>query len=493
MDRVEEILKKDGPMLSGALANRLERKYAISNTAARKAISRAKAPVQKLRAFPFNKNQVFCYLEEQYHSRRYKEMLYQSLKKESLNVAVILHALENSSNILKKDMLPIYSKSPVENTKGHRNFERIISDLVKQGILYEIEDEYYAISSEYSGEDYNLIYSRSEEQVARIAVNDFVSWAAKLNMIAYNSFKIFPDPAIFAHFKWFSTIPSYVTPLYDLKKKRPGFVVVDALIKSNITVEDVTFFVEKVKIIRNFKSIPYVAPVLLVNGVSNEALQYLKENKIVVGILSNLFDKRYTEILMNIYTVLQNATTVIMREPQKLEELMKEIAKNEGRFNNAMGDLFECMVGLLFNRSGSRYLELNKQIPNDRGGKYEMDVLVERDGRIMVIECKAYRGNVGKEYVEKWLSSRIPAFRKFLEGIYPGRKQEFSIWSLGGFDEEAAMLLEKHKTTAKKYKLSYLDKKAMCQYAKELNDKLFCEQIQKHFKEYGEEKIDSGA
>lgn len=212
MDRVEEILKKDGPMLSGALANRLERKYAISNTAARKAISRAKAPVQKLKAFPFNKNQVFCYLEEQYHSRRYKEMLYQSLKKESLNVAVILHALENSSNILKKDMLPIYSKSPVENTKGHRNFERIISDLVKQGILYEIEDEYYAISSEYSGEDYNLIYSRSEEQVARIAVNDFVSWAAKLNMIAYNSFKIFPDSAIFAHFKWFSTI-TFLLPI----------------------------------------------------------------------------------------------------------------------------------------------------------------------------------------------------------------------------------------------------------------------------------------
>ena len=42
MDRVEEILKKEGPMLSGALASRLERKYAISNTAARKAISRAK-------------------------------------------------------------------------------------------------------------------------------------------------------------------------------------------------------------------------------------------------------------------------------------------------------------------------------------------------------------------------------------------------------------------------------------------------------------------
>lgn len=348
MGRVEEILKKYGPMLSGKLANILEKNHSISNEAARQAISRARAPVQKLKVFPFNKNQVFCYLEEQYNSRLYRDKLYESLKKESLAVAVILHALENTNNIMKKSMLPIYSKSPIENTKGHRKFERMVSDLVGQGILYEIEGEYYAISSMYTGEDYNLTYSRSEEQIARIVVNDFISWATKLNVIAYNSFEIFPDSAIFAHFKWFSTIPSYVTPLYDLKKKRPGFVVVDVLVKSNITIEDVSFFVEKVNIIRNFKGLPSFAPVLLLNGVSNEALRYLKENKIVVGILSNLFDKKYTETLMNMYNVLRNATAVIMREPQKLEELIKEIAKSEGRFNNAMGDLFECMVGLFF-------------------------------------------------------------------------------------------------------------------------------------------------
>lgn len=489
MGRVEEILKKYGPMLSGKLANILEKNHSISNEAARQAISRARAPVQKLKVFPFNKNQVFCYLEEQYNSRLYRDKLYESLKKESLAVAVILHALENTNNIMKKSMLPIYSKSPIENTKGHRKFERMVSDLVGQGILYEIEGEYYAISSMYTGEDYNLTYSRSEEQIAKIVVNDFISWATKLNVIAYNSFEIFPDSAIFAHFKWFSTIPSYVTPLYDLKKKRPGFVVVDVLVKSNITIEDVSFFVEKVNIIRNFKGLPSFAPVLLLNGVSNEALRYLKENKIVVGILSNLFDKKYTETLMNMYNVLRNATAVIMREPQKLEELIKEIAKSEGRFNNAMGDLFECMVGLFFTRIGSRYIELNKQVSNGNGGKYEMDVLAERDGKVIVVECKAYRGKVDRDYVEKWLSSRIPVFRRFLEGIYPGKKFEFSIWSLGGFDESAKELLEKHKTTAKKYKLSYLNKKEIYQYAKDSNDKLFCEQIHKHFKEYGEELL----
>ena len=137
MGRVEEILKKYGPMLSGKLANILEKNHSISNEAARQAISRARAPVQKLKVFPFNKNQVFCYLEEQYNSRLYRDKLYESLKKESLAVAVILHALENTNNIMKKSMLPIYSKSPIENTKGHRKFERMVSDLVGQGILYD--------------------------------------------------------------------------------------------------------------------------------------------------------------------------------------------------------------------------------------------------------------------------------------------------------------------------------------------------------------------
>ena len=109
--------------------------------------------------------------------------------------------------------------------------------------------------------------------------------------------------------------------------------------------------------------------------------------------------------------------------------------------------------------------------------------------KVIVVECKAYRGKVDRDYVEKWLSSRIPVFRRFLEGIYPGKKFEFSIWSLGGFDESAKELLEKHKTTAKKYKLSYLNKKEIYQYAKDSNDKLFCEQIHKHFKEYGEELL----
>lgn len=317
MGRVEGVLKEFGPMISGKLATILEEKYGISNEAARKAVSRAMSPVQKIKVFPFNKNQVFCYLEEQYNTQAYRYSLYEALKTESISVSVIIQALENSKYIMRKSLLPIFSKSPITNVVGHRLFERIMSDLIKQGVLLETDEEYIAISPMYSGEEYNITYSRSEEQVEKIIVNDFVTWAAKINIIAYNSAKIFPEEGGFAHFKWFATIPSYVIPLYDGVKQRPGFVVVDVLFKMNASVDDVMFFVEKVNIIRNFKRVPAFAPILLLNSVSNEALKYLKENKVIVGILSNIFDKRYSETLINMYNVLRNTTAVLLKEPQK--------------------------------------------------------------------------------------------------------------------------------------------------------------------------------
>lgn len=46
MNEIAELLKTYGPMLSGDLARLYERIYGVSNEAARKAFSRANAPVK---------------------------------------------------------------------------------------------------------------------------------------------------------------------------------------------------------------------------------------------------------------------------------------------------------------------------------------------------------------------------------------------------------------------------------------------------------------
>ena len=45
MNRIEILLKQYGPMLSGDLAKKYEKKYNASNEAARKAISRARSQI----------------------------------------------------------------------------------------------------------------------------------------------------------------------------------------------------------------------------------------------------------------------------------------------------------------------------------------------------------------------------------------------------------------------------------------------------------------
>ena len=83
MDRVVNLLKKYGPMISGDLARKYEQIYNTSNEAARKAVSRSKSPVNKISNLRFDKNQKFYYLESQFMSNKYKENLLESIKNHS--------------------------------------------------------------------------------------------------------------------------------------------------------------------------------------------------------------------------------------------------------------------------------------------------------------------------------------------------------------------------------------------------------------------------
>lgn len=484
MNRIEILLKEYGPMLSGNLAQKYEKKYNTTNEAARKAISRARSPVQKLKFFPFEKNQIFCYLEEHFNTSIYKKVLYNLLKQHSSTIAPLLIALENNHGIISKDFFAIYSISPIKNTKGHRLFSRNIEDLLAAEIIYEYDTEHYVLNEAYSGIPFNLSHYNSYNRMCKIIISDFISWAAKLNLIAFNSATVYPNTAEFSHFQWNATCPSYMQPIYNCDKKTPGFLVADVLFKNQVSAADIAYFIGKINIIRHFKNAPNFLPVLLVNNVSPEALKLLKEHKVFIGILSNLYDSNYTRILSDIYNVFQNATAILLKDATKIDTLLESISKNEGRFNNAMGDLFEYMVGSFYTKLGVSYLEMNKLIPNDKGTKNELDILICKDNKIIAIECKATKSPLSFNYVQKWLSEIVPTFRKWIQNTYPQRKYEFQIWSLGGYDDQATELLNKHQKTVTKYTLSFYTKLDILNIAKEYNDHIFVNQIHKHFSEY---------
>ena len=334
-----------------------------------------------------------------------------------------------------------------------------------------------------NGPLYSIARAVGLETVKKQVVNDFASWAQNINLIGYDSAKVLSASAEFANFQWALTAPAYIQPLYDTEKIRPGFVVADIFYGRTATEEDINFFLDKLSVIRTFKKLPAFMPVFLVENITREALMILKENKVMVALIKNVFDEKYAKLLAEIVSVFSHSSAIISKNPEKIETLFSEIAKAEGRYNDIIGDMFELLVGYYYQHIGYRYLEIRKliQIP-DSNDKNEIDVLVERDGEIIIVECQATQSALDHIYVEKWLSQTIHRIRTWALSRYQdGQKLKFQLWSLGGFTPEATSLLTSAATRTRKYKIEFFDKSQIIDMAKAHKVQPVVEVLQQHF------------
>lgn len=483
INNVQLLLKENGPLLSGELARKYELKYKVSNDAARKAISRSKSPVQRINTISFEKNQMFYYLEEQYKSEKFKNNLINAIKNYSKINYTAINAIMLQGGYVSKDVLPSYVLSPVNNLKGHRKYERVINDLIKLKIIQEYNEEYWMLNPEFFDIKFNYRRASGIEVAKKLIIDNFNKWAKNINFIAFDSGKGFFDRAEFGNFQWCFTSPSYIQTLYNFKNKKPGFIIADVIFGKTTTVDDIYYFIEKVNIIRQFKCISNFIPFLFVDKIEPSAFKELKRNNIVVGILNNFYDKKYVELLNDIVTLFTNANAILYKNPNKIEMLFNEIAKSEDRYNDIVGDLFEFLVGYYYQNIGCNFIRMKEIIETlDDFKKKEIDILLERDGKIIIIECKATRSKLNSNFTLKWLNDNIPVIRKWVLEKYPNKSNiEFQLWSIGGFDNESIELLEKAKRS-KKYEITYFDKDAMIKMAKESNSQIFLDILKQHFK-----------
>lgn len=102
MNKVEYLLKKNGPTISGELARLYENTYGVSNETARKAISMAKNPVRRINSIKFDKNQMFYYLERQYMSEQFKSSLLFAIKNYSKVNQIYINAFSAQNGYISK-------------------------------------------------------------------------------------------------------------------------------------------------------------------------------------------------------------------------------------------------------------------------------------------------------------------------------------------------------------------------------------------------------
>lgn len=199
--------------------------------------------------------------------------------------------------------------------------------------------------------------------------------------------------------------------------------------------------------------------------------------------MKELFGQKYADTLKDLVTVLNNAGASLKTEPEKYLDLIAELKKyNGGLANNIKGSLFEFVVGHFHSTKSNSSIDLGREI-FENNKRHEIDVLAVYNDRAVFAECKAVKGRIDKENIDKWTNGKIPAFRQWAnrQETWRNKKIEFEYWAVNGFDDEAEDTLKRMSISASSIKVSFFSGEDIRQKAVEMKNKKLKEAIDNYF------------
>jgi hypothetical protein len=477
---LEKYIKENGPTLSGKLIEMLVSEgKSVSEVAARKQLSRLKGDIIRVKGL-FADGQFLFHHKEIFASEEYYEGLRDALKKSGKQYYIILQTLDFHYGQIKASQLPSYSISPVQDLKGHITYSTIINKLLNLNLIHQ-DEEFISISGLISNSSPNTNRAKGLELAKNFLLIQFNDWSRKIGLVAYNSSKFH---STFGNYQFNFVSPSYIGSLPTINKSKiiPAFVIADILIGNTINEFQVEFFINKIKTLKFRKNVAHFIPFLIVDSIDTKALNLLKSEGVVVGFVNELFGEKYKDLLNSLINLVSNAGAILKKNPEAYLDLILKLNKLvDGKTNNLRGDLFELAVGYYHGRICNT-IDIGKLI-NHKGLQREIDVFGLLANKIYISECKGYNHKVDKEEIDTWLGEKIPVIRKWIldQPSISDKEIIFEFWSTGGFTTEAIELLEKRKSTTKKYIIGYFNLEDMIVKSKEINSKKFTEILRDYY------------
>ena len=436
----------------------------INEDTARKRIERLPEEIEKIRGV-CRDGQSILYARENWHTEGYFEKLVDVLETNAVQYYSIINALRLHYGSMVKEELASYSVSPVIQIKNHKLFETVIEGLIRMYLVHVVDDQYQITGCD----DVVESKARAIRTIQKVVIQQFHEWARNIGLFSYNTAKF---NSVFSGYQFGLVAPSYIKSLTGRSSKKegttiPAFVVADVLLNREINKEDVEFFVRKIQNISMQKQQSKFIPFLIIGSHDAEVYQVLKSNGIVVGNIDELFGSKYSETIYGIFNLVNNAGAILKNNPDQYLKLLSEIEKlATGKTYNLKGDLFEMAVGY-FHGKLCQNLDISKIITIE-GVSKEIDVYAVYQDKVVFAECKGKNSPIDDDYINDWLTKKIPHFRKWAlqcESLC-NKKIVFEIWCTGGFTETSIRELSTAKDKTKKYSVEFYDIPKMLEVAK---------------------------
>lgn len=474
MTTIESILDNEGPMMSSDLARVLEVKENLPYNTASQRVGRDRK-IHKIKGF-FKSNQSLCFLQKHKDDGDLFEALSEALYNNGRKYWYCLNAIKLHGGMLSRKYLECYTNYPVEPLKKHIPFNEVMRMFVAAEILIFNGDD-YLFSPQFSQTKTNRTAFKTIEAIKDVVLSDLHSITQNIGMISYNTGEKFAE---FGKFRWGFKGVSAISGI--LEKGKNGYLLADILLGRRIYLDDVRFYIEKLKHIGSYNNSSRIIPFLIVDDVDKDALLFLKKHGIVVGFIKELFGHKYAETLKGLIEILNNAGASLKNDPNKYLDLITQLKTyNKGLVNNVRGTLFEFMVGHIHSVR-CQSIDLGKEIISNNS-RHELDIFATYSDKVVIVECKATKGMIDYDVIEKWEKVKIPAFWKYIKerDAYSKKDIEFEFWSTGGFTNKALIALESLSKRVKKYKVFYFQAEEIREKAIKMKDKKLKEVLDNFF------------
>lgn len=491
MTTIANFLKQHGPSRSSTVVQWLVNELKLKPEAARKRMSRLRAPLHHFPVHLLPKGESFVYHVDDRATERFWTQFLDAMRASKSGFGATLDALSARGGLVLTNEFGVIGGTSGMGLSGQLMASTMAERLIKAGAIAQSPgsgtEMFYGFSQFALGSpDRNGHHARQRTEA--IVLNATREWIRKLGLASYNTIAIRTEetrqPVCGLLFDLAG--PSYILPVRS-GGKQPGFVVADVF--SGVVMDEfhIQYFLRKVALVNTIlkRNGGGVLAFLIAEGFTSEAYTLGHAAGVSLATPKELFGVRAGNALQTLAQTLRNtAAFAASAGAERIAKLIDDLSEIEGAAGNLRGILFELLCAYLIRRD-AQSINMGVVASDPATGKVaDIDILKYTNQRAdcVAIECKGKvpGGALSLEEVQDWIR-RLPTFLAYLKAINREATVSFELWTTGEIADDALLYLVREQANRTKNPIAWRAGKDVLALATLGKEKAIADALKQHF------------
>jgi len=491
MTTITNFLEQHGPARSSVVTQWLVDELKLKPEAARKRLSRLRAPLHRFPIHLLPKGESFIYHVDDRKTERFWTRFLDAMRASKSGFGATLDALTARGGMVLTSELAVIGGTSGMGSRGQLMATSMAERLIKAGAIAQFagsgNETFYGFAQPALGSpDRNGHHAR--QLTEDIVLNAVREWIRKLGLASYNTVAIRNEEARqpICGFLFDLAGPSYLLPIRS-GGEQPGFVVADVFSGAVMDEHQIYYFLRKVAVVNAIlkRNGSGVFAFLIADGFTSAAYTAGHAAGVSLATPKELFGVRAGNALQTLAQTLRNtAAFAASASPERIAKLIDDLSDIEGSAGNLRGVLFELLCAYLIRRDAQSINMGVKATDISTGKVADIDILkyTNQLSDCVAIECKGKEpgGMLSLEEAQDWIR-RLPTFFSHIRAGNREAAVSFELWTSGEIEADALAYLRREQTKRTKTPISWRAGKDILSLAVKGKERAITDALKQHF------------